>query len=73
MNHENDIGQRPVDRFIDRYFPDATPEEREAHQADLQGFASVMLRIASRVARERQATSPSPLAEHTAALRSDLR
>lgn len=59
MNHENDIRRRHEDRFIDRYFPDATPEEREVHRADLRGFASVMLKIASRVETDRRVATSS--------------
>lgn len=58
MTHEHDIGRRHEDRVIDHQFPDATPEERDAHRADLQGFASVVLRISSRVTREEQALTP---------------
>jgi len=38
------------DRFLDRY--NLTGEEREAAARDLQQFAEVMIRVASRLARE---------------------
>lgn len=41
------------DRFLDRY--ELTGEEREAAIHDLAEFAEVMIRIASRIAREKVA------------------
>lgn len=41
------------DRFLDRY--QFTGEEREAAIHDLSQFAGVMIRIASRIAREKAA------------------
>ncbi len=41
---------RPGDVILDRYMPDATPEEREAARANLYGFVAVLLRIATREA-----------------------
>jgi hypothetical protein len=42
--------RRPGDVILDRYMPDATPEEREAARANLYGFVAVLLRIATREA-----------------------
>lgn len=42
--------RRPGDVILDRYMPDATPEERKAARANLYGFVTVLLRIATREA-----------------------
>ena len=44
--------RRPGDVILDRYMPDATPEEREAARTNLYGFVAVLLRIATREATE---------------------
>ena len=42
----------PGDVILDRYMPDASPEEREAARTNLYGFVAVLLRIATREATE---------------------
>ena len=44
--------RRPGDVILDRYMPDASPEEREAARTNLYGFVAVLLRIATREATE---------------------
>jgi hypothetical protein len=45
--------RRPGDLIIDRYMPDATPEEREEAHANLRRFLKALLRVAVRVTKER--------------------
>jgi len=44
--------RRPGDLILDRYMPGATDEEREAARENLRTYASVVLRIATRLATE---------------------
>jgi hypothetical protein len=45
--------RRPGDIILDRYMPDATEVERENARENLYAFASVILRLCSRIAAER--------------------
>jgi hypothetical protein len=40
--------RQPGDLILDRYMPDASPEQREGARANLYEFAGVLLRIATR-------------------------
>lgn len=46
--------RKPGDFILDRYLPDATDAEREAARNNLYEFATVVLRICTRIAHERQ-------------------
>jgi ribosome recycling factor len=48
---------QPGDIILDRYLPDATPEEREAARAQLHAFVAWQLRIVIRQIRSEQADS----------------
>lgn len=48
-NHKH----RPGDLILDRYMPEATEEEREQARDNLYSFAAVILRMCTRIARER--------------------
>ena len=45
--------RQPGDIILDRYMPDATPEEQDDARENLYAFAAVILRICERVHRER--------------------
>lgn len=44
--------RQPGDLILDRYMPQATPEEREVARANLRAFAVVVVGIAKRLALE---------------------
>ena len=44
--------RQPGDLILDRYMPDATPEEREVARENLKRLARLMLRVEVRKARE---------------------
>jgi len=46
--------RRPGDLIIDRYMPNATPEEREEAHANLRRWVAAMAKVALRVAREQE-------------------
>lgn len=48
-----DHTRQPGDLILDRYMPDAKLEEREQARDNLYSFAAVILRICTRIARER--------------------
>lgn len=45
--------RRPGDAILDHYMPEATADEREAVRANLYGFVTVLLRIATREALDK--------------------
>ena len=51
--------RRPGDLIIDRYMPDATPEQRQEAHANLRRFVAALARVALRVSEE------IPTAEHS--------
>jgi len=46
--------RQPGDLILDRYMPNATPEEREAARANLTEFAALIFRFCVREAERRQ-------------------
>jgi len=44
----------PGDYILNKYMPDATPDEREAARDNLYALAAVVVRICERIAFERQ-------------------
>ena len=52
MNTPHHTKEYPCDLIIDRYLPDASPEERDKAREDLNNFAQALLRIATRRALE---------------------
>jgi hypothetical protein len=47
----NDVKQRrPGDLILDRYMPNATPEQREEARTNLRAYAAVLLEIGQRIA-----------------------
>ena len=54
---KNTVERKPGDYIIDKYLPDATPEEREEARRRLYGFVRSLVRIASRLEREDQQKS----------------
>ncbi len=42
----------PGDLILDRYMPDATPEQREDAHANLKAYVAVIMRLNQRLARE---------------------
>lgn len=44
--------RRPGDFILDRYMPDATPEQRELARENLRRLAKLLLRVHERLARE---------------------
>lgn len=58
-----DPGQQPGDFILNRYMPDAPADVREEARRRLYGYVRVLLRIATRLEREkREATDSSELA-----------
>lgn len=49
-----DAKRRPGDLILDRYMPDATPEQREAARRRLYDYARIVMRIVMRTEQERQ-------------------
>jgi hypothetical protein len=45
---------RPGDYILDKYLPDAAPEAREEARDNLYALATVVVRICTRIAHERQ-------------------
>lgn len=52
---EKPVGQRPGDAIINRYMPNATPEEKEAARENLKKLARFILRVEERRFREEHA------------------
>lgn len=50
---EEKRARRPGDLFIDRYMPNASPEEREQAYENLRNLILVLIEIDDRLARER--------------------
>lgn len=50
----------PGDLILDRYAPNATPEQREQGRAALLNYARVLLRMGERLYAERQNSPESP-------------
>lgn len=56
--------RQPGDLILDRYMPDATPEQREEARENLRAYLRVALRIATRLENEaRERESKTPLSE----------
>ena len=54
MTNEPKKSRRPGDLILDRYMPNATPDERESARYDLQRLAKLIIRVTERLARERE-------------------
>jgi hypothetical protein len=46
------IERKPGDVFLDRYMPNATPEERKVARENLYQFATALMRVAERLGQE---------------------
>jgi hypothetical protein len=55
--------KQPGDLIIDRYAPNATPEQREAGRSALLNYARVLERIGARLLAENPDAKPAPLLE----------
>lgn len=62
--------KKPGDTLLDRYFPDATHEEREDHREQFARFAEAIFRVGVRLADEEQAASQVPRLHDEASPRS---
>jgi hypothetical protein len=54
---EGNLNDGGASALVDRYMPDASASERDVAVANVREFAAVILRIASRVAREEYETA----------------
>jgi len=52
--------RRPGDLLLDRYFPDADKETREAARAQFGQFAEAIFRVGVRLAHEEATAADSP-------------
>ena len=49
---------RPGDLIIDRYLPDASPEDRERAREVLREYALLLIRMGDRIMRDNEASPP---------------
>ena len=59
-NNKKRPEERPGDFLLDRYFPDASPEEREEAREDFTRFVAVLLDIATAIAEREAAEVQHP-------------